>query len=73
MQLILTRSSAYDGRHPELQDFQKPYLEYVFEMLGYRVDTLVVEPTTRWTPAEREQMRAEALEQVRDAARGGGA
>ncbi|NKZ11194.1 NAD(P)H-dependent oxidoreductase [Mycolicibacterium septicum DSM 44393] len=73
LQLILTRSSAYDGRHPELQDFQKPYLEYVFGMLGYRVDTLVVEPTTRWTPAEREQMRAEAVELAREVARAAGA
>ena len=65
LQLLLTRSSAYDGRHPELRDFQKPYLEYVFGMLGYTVDTLVIEPTTRWTASEREAMRAEALAQVR--------
>lgn len=67
-QLILTRSSAYDGRHPELQDFQRPYLEFVFGMLGYRVQTLVIEPTTRWTPEERTQMRTEAIELVRQAA-----
>lgn len=65
LQLILTRSSAYDGRHAELQDFQRPYLEYVFGMLGYQVETLVIEPTTRWTPAEREQMRTEAMASVR--------
>ena len=65
MQLLLTRSSAYDGRHPELQDFQRPYLEYVFGMLGYRVQTLAIEPTTRWTPAERAQMRSEAIELAR--------
>jgi len=69
LQLLLTRSSAYDGRHPELQDFQKPYLEYVFGMLGYSVDTLVIEPTTRWTPAERGQLRAEAIELARAAGR----
>lgn len=69
LQLLLTRSSAYDGRHPELQDFQKPYLEYVFGMLGYSVDTLVIEPTTRWTPAERAQLRAEAIELARAAGR----
>lgn len=69
LQLLLTRSSAYDGRHPELQDFQKPYLEYVFGLLGYSVDTLVVEPTTRWTPAERAQLRAEAIERARAAGR----
>jgi len=63
----LTRSSAYDGRHPELQDFQKPYLEYLFGLLGYDVQTLVIEPTTRWTSAERAQMRAAAIEQVRAA------
>ncbi|MEH3132704.1 MAG: flavodoxin family protein [Mycolicibacterium neoaurum] len=67
VQLILTRSSAYDGRHPELNDFQRPYLEYVFGMLGYRVQTLVIEPTTRWTPDERAQMRAEAIELARRA------
>lgn len=61
LQLILTRSSAYDGRHAELQDFQKPYLEYVFKMLGYEVSTLVIEPTTRWTPEEREQMLTDAI------------
>lgn len=60
-QLILTRSSAYDGRHPELADFQRPYLEFVFGLLGYDVSTLVVEPTTRWTLEERQAMRDEAL------------
>ncbi|MGU3499374.1 NAD(P)H-dependent oxidoreductase [Mycobacterium sp. C31M] len=67
VQLLLTRSSAYDGRHPELQDFQRPYLEYVFRMLGYRVQTLAIEPTTRWTPEERAQMRSEAVELARRA------
>jgi FMN-dependent NADH-azoreductase len=62
--LILTRSSRYDGSSPELLDFQLPYLDYVFTMLGYRVDSLVVEPTTRWTPQEREQLRREALKQA---------
>ncbi len=71
VQLILTRSSAYDGRHPELQDFQRPYLEYVFGMLGYRVETLVIEPTTRWTPAERAQMRSQALAAARAAGHAG--
>lgn len=66
-QLILTRSSAYDGRHPELQDFQRPYLEYVFRMLGYSVETLAIEPTTRWTPEERAQMREQALALARRA------
>lgn len=69
VQLILTRSSAYDGRHAELQDFQRPYLEYVFTMLGYEVSTLVIEPTTRWTPEEREGMRSEALKSARQAGR----
>lgn len=68
LQLILTRSSAYDGRHPELQDFQRPYLEYVFGMLGYAVDTLAVEPTTRWTADERAAMRMAAIESARAAA-----
>ncbi|CDQ45970.1 NAD(P)H-dependent oxidoreductase [Mycolicibacterium neoaurum] len=67
VQLILTRSSAYDGRHPELHDFQRPYLEYVFGMLGYRVRTLVIEPTTRWKPDERARMRTEAIELARRA------
>lgn len=67
LQLILTRSSAYDGRHPELVDFQQPYLEYVFTMLGYSTDTLVIEPTMRWTPDERAAMHAEAIETARHA------
>lgn len=69
VQLILTRSSAHDGRHPELQDFQRPYLEYVFTMLGYDVATLVIEPTTRWTAEDRDRMRHEALESARAAGR----
>lgn len=69
VQLILTRSSAYDGRHPELHDFQRPYLEYVFTMLGYAVSTLVIEPTTRWTPEDRLTMRNAALEAARAAGR----
>jgi FMN-dependent NADH-azoreductase len=72
LQLILTRISAYDGHHPELVDFQRPYLEYVFTMLGYTVSTFVVEPTTRWTPEEREQMCSEAIEAARGAAGSGG-
>lgn len=67
VQLILTRSSAYDGNRVDLQDFQRPYLEYVFTMLGYTVETLVIEPTTRWTAEEREQMRADAIETARRA------
>ena len=70
LQLILTRSSAYDGGAPELQDFQRPYLEYVFSMIGYDVTSLVVEPTTRWTPEERAQMRAEAIDLATTAGRG---
>lgn len=65
VQLILTRSSAYDGTRHDLQDFQRPYLEYVFTMLGYTVQTLVFEPTTRWTAEERAQMREAALEKAR--------
>ncbi|WP_046315247.1 NAD(P)H-dependent oxidoreductase [Mycobacterium sp. UM_Kg1] len=67
VQLILTRSSAYDGNRADLQDFQRPYLEYVFTMLGYTVETLVVEPTTRWTAEERAQMREAALDSARRA------
>lgn len=69
LHLILTRSSAYDGRHPELRDFQLPYLEYVFTMLGYQVDALVIEPTTHWHPDERAQFRQNALSDARQ--RGG--
>lgn len=64
-QLILTRSSAYDGTHPELRDFQLPYLEYVFTMLGYKVSSFVVEPTTRWSEDERNEMRCAAIADVR--------
>lgn len=66
LHLILTRSSAYDGRHPELQDFQLPYLEYVFTMLGYDVDAVVFEPTTQWDPEQRVKYRQEAQSVARE-------
>ncbi|MBB2989772.1 FMN-dependent NADH-azoreductase [Mycolicibacterium iranicum] len=65
LHLVLTRSSAYDGRHPELRDFQLPYLEYVVTLLGYAVDSMVFEPTTRWTAQEREQFRRESVTAAR--------
>ncbi len=62
-QLVLTRSSAYDGRAPELEDHQEPYLRYVLSMLGFDVaEPVIVEPTTAWTQEERDQMAADALE-----------
>ncbi len=61
------------GATPSCRISRSRILEYVFGMLGYRVDTLVVEPTTRWTAAEREQMRAEAVELAREVARTTGA
>ncbi|MUM17146.1 NAD(P)H-dependent oxidoreductase [Mycobacterium sp. CBMA271] len=64
--LILTRSSAYDGRSPELLDFQQPYLEYVFTMLGYTVDSLVFEPTTRWSDEARQRFREKSLHRARE-------
>lgn len=66
LHLILTRSSAYDGRHPELQDFQLPYLKYLFTMLGYDVDALVFEPTTQWEPEQRIRYPQEALAVARE-------
>lgn len=61
-QLILTRSSAYDGRHPEMKDFQEPYLRHLFGLIGFEVgESFVVEPTTRWTAEEREALAAEAI------------
>ena len=71
-QFLLTRSSAYDGRSPEMSDHQQPYLEYLFAgMLGYTLsDTLVIEPTTRMTAEEREIVRREALSAARTAGKG---
>lgn len=68
-QLLLTRSSAYDGRSPEMEDHQRPYLEYVLGgMLGYALgETVVVEPTTRRRPEARAAVRAEAIERSRAA------
>ncbi|WP_260765510.1 hypothetical protein [Mycobacterium sp. SMC-4] len=43
-----------------------PYLEYVFTLLGYRVDSLVLEPTTRWTEEERRAFRQDALAIARE-------
>ncbi|MFZ1491001.1 MAG: NAD(P)H-dependent oxidoreductase [Ilumatobacteraceae bacterium] len=65
-QLIVARSSAYDGRSPEMADFQQPYLEYLLGgMFGYTLgDTLVLEPTTRFTPEEREAVWVEAVERA---------
>lgn len=64
--LILTRSSAYDGRSPELVDFQQSYLEYVFTMLGYVVDSLVIEPTTRWSEEARQRFREKSISRARE-------
>lgn len=69
LQLILTRSGTYDGSHPELHDFQRPYLEYIFTFLGYEVSTLVVEPTTRWTPEDRAAMLDDARADAAEAGR----
>lgn len=66
LHLVLTRSSAYDGRHPELRDFQLPYLKYLFTMLGYDVDALVFEPTTQWEPEQRITYTREALAIARE-------
>jgi FMN-dependent NADH-azoreductase len=61
-QFLLTRSSAYDGRHPEMQDHQEPYLRYLFEILGFDVrDSFVVEPTTRWNAEERAALFKQAV------------
>ncbi|MGA9275956.1 FMN-dependent NADH-azoreductase [Ilumatobacter sp.] len=67
-QLILTRSSAYDGRSPEMEDHQDPYLRYLFELLGFDLaESVIVEPTTAWTPEEREAIAAEAVDRSRAA------
>lgn len=68
-QLILTRSSAYDGRSPEMEDHQEPYLRYLFELLGFDLaESVIVEPTTAWTPEEREAIAADAIVRSRAAA-----
>jgi FMN-dependent NADH-azoreductase len=70
VQLLLTRSSAYDGRSPELEDHQQPYLEFIFGMLGYRVEpSVVIEPTTAWTPEARDQVAADARARAAEAGR----
>ena len=71
-QLILTRSSAYDGRSPEMVDHQQSYLEYLFGgMLGYSLQpSFVVEPTTRWTAEEREALWNDSVAQAEAAGRG---
>lgn len=64
--LLLTRSSAYDGRSPELVDHQLPYLTYVLEMIGFApVTSTIVEPTTAWTPEEREALAERGAETAR--------
>ena len=66
VQLLLTRSSAYDGRHAEMVDYQQPYLEYLFELLGFGVDdTFVVEPTTLWPAEERLRLHETATADAR--------
>ena len=73
-QLILTRSSAYDGRSPEMEDHQEPYLRYLFELLGFDVaESVIVEPTTAWTAEEREAIAADGVERSRSAGIGFGA
>lgn len=72
-QMILTRSSAYDGRSPEMEDHQEPYLGYLFDLLGFSVaEALIVEPTTAWTEAERAAIAADAVERSRSAGQGFG-
>lgn len=67
-QLILTRSSSYDGVSPELADHQEPYLRYLFDFLGFDLsESLIIEPTTAWTPEEREAIVDEAVERARQA------
>ena len=70
-QLILTRSSAYDGRSPEMVDHQQSYLEYLFGgMLGYTLHpSFVVEPTTRWTAEEREALWNDSVAEAEAAGR----
>ncbi len=73
-QMILTRSSAYDGRSPEMEDHQEPYLRYLFDLLGFAVaESVIVEPTTAWTAEEREAIAAEGVERSRSAGIGFGA
>ncbi|WP_040496084.1 FMN-dependent NADH-azoreductase [Ilumatobacter nonamiensis] len=70
-QLILTRSSAYDGRSPEMEDHQEPYLRYLFDLIGFDVaESVIVEPTTAWTTEEREATAADGVERSRVAGRG---
>ncbi|MGA9276421.1 FMN-dependent NADH-azoreductase [Ilumatobacter sp.] len=67
-QLIVTRSSAYDGTSPELVDHQEPYLRYLFDFLGFDLsESLIIEPTTAWTPEERQVIVDEAVERARRA------
>ena len=68
-QMILTRSSAYDGRSPEMQDHQEPYLRYLFELLEFDVaESVIIEPTTAWTPEDREAVAADGVERSQKAA-----
>lgn len=62
-QLILTRSGEYNGHSATMMDFQQPYLEYVFgRMLGYAVaESVVIEPTTTYTPEAHAALRNQAL------------
>lgn len=70
-QLLMTRSSAYDGRSPEMQDHQQPYLEYLLGgMLGYDLaESVVVEPTTRFRAEERAKVHEHAVERCAAAGR----
>ncbi len=69
-QLVLTRSSAYDGRSPELHDHQEPYLRYLFEFLGFELAApVIIEPTTAWTPEEREAIRSDSIDRAAEAGR----
>lgn len=63
LQLILTRSGEYQGHSATMVDFQQPYLEYVFgQMLGYSLaESVVIEPTTTYSPDEHAALRERAL------------
>jgi len=68
--LILARGGEYKpGTQAAVIDFQKPYLEFALQFIGFtKIDSIVIEPTLMQGPKAADQKLAEAIELARSKA-----